>query len=291
MGINPIAWSNDDLPVVGGEIPLEQCLREGKEAGFEGFELGWKFSREPEGLKKQLAPFNLDLVSGWYSSNLAERSVEEELPYFKKHLNLLKSMGCRVIVFADTTGTVHGDPKTPLSKRPKLNESSWGPFCEKLNELASYSLSQGMQIAYHHHTGTLIQEPEEVDQLMDRCSNDVGLLLDTGHYTFMGGDPLEAVRKYGNRIYHLHCKDVRLQVAQDCLNKDMTFLKSVLRGVFTVPGDGCVPFLDIFKELKKRDYSGWIVVEAEQDHTVAPPRFYINKAGRFIKQTLKEAGF
>ena len=114
MGINPIAWSNDDLPVVGGEIPLDQCLREGKEAGFEGFELGWKFSRNAEDLKNQLAPFGLDLVSGWYSSNLAERSVKEELPDFNKHLNLLKTLGCNVIVFADTTGTVHGNPKVPI---------------------------------------------------------------------------------------------------------------------------------------------------------------------------------
>ena len=291
MGINPIAWSNDDLPVVGGEIPLEKCLREGKEAGFEGFELGWKFSRNAEELKKQLKPFNLDLVSGWYSSNLAVRSLKEEMPDFDKHLNLLKALGCNVMVFADTTGTVHGNPRVPISKRPTLNEKTWGPFCDKLSELAAYSKSQGMQIAYHHHTGTLIQDPAEVDQLMERCSDDVGLLLDTGHYTFMGGDPLEAVRKYGERIYHLHCKDVRQDVARDVLNKDLTFLKAVLKGVFTVPGDGCVQFLEIFKELKKRNYSGWVVVEAEQDHTVAPPKFYVNKAGQYIQKTLIEAGF
>ena len=90
--------------------------KKGKEAGFEGFELGWKFSRNAEELKKQLKPFNLDLVSGWYSSNLAKRSLKEEMPDFDNHLNLLKALGCNVMVFADTTGTVHGNPRFPSLK-------------------------------------------------------------------------------------------------------------------------------------------------------------------------------
>ncbi len=93
IGINPLSWMNDDLPSLGGETPLDVALTEGRQIGYQGFELGNKFPREPQALKTLLAQYDLALVSGWYSGRLARRSVEEEIASVGPHLDLLAQNG------------------------------------------------------------------------------------------------------------------------------------------------------------------------------------------------------
>src|SRR5688572_23270914 len=119
FGVSPIAWTNDDLPELGGATPLETCLTEARAAGFAGVELGGKFPREPAALRAALAPHDLVLVSGWYSARLLERSAADEIAALEPHLSLLAALGCDVLVFAETTGAVHGDRTVPLSRRPR----------------------------------------------------------------------------------------------------------------------------------------------------------------------------
>ena len=133
FGTNPIGWSNDDMPELGGDTPLEQCLSEAKQAGFEGMELGNKFPREPAALKAALAPHGLDLVSGWYSAELLRRTPKEEMERLRPHLDLLKALGANVLVFAETTDTDHHQP---LSKRPVLKESQWADLGKRWTEMA-----------------------------------------------------------------------------------------------------------------------------------------------------------
>ena len=186
LGINPLTWTNDDLPSLGAETSLDTCLSEGKEAGFAGFELGNKFPREARLLGPILQHHDLQLVSGWYSGRLLERSVEEEIAAVQSHLTLLRELGAKVLVFAEVSGCIHGEQQTPVHLRPRFPQERWQEYGEKLTEFARYTQQQGVQIAYHHHMGTVIESAEDVDNLMTNTGDEVGLLLDTGHLTFAG---------------------------------------------------------------------------------------------------------
>ncbi|MDX7990990.1 myo-inosose-2 dehydratase [Xenorhabdus littoralis] len=288
LGINPLTWTNDDLPSLGAETSLETCLTEGRQAGFVGFELGNKFPRQAQILGPILAGHDLKLVSGWYSGELLTRSVEEEIAAVQPHLTLLRELGANVMVFAEVTHCIHGDQAKPVHLRPLFPAEQWQKYGEKLTEFARYTQSQGVQIAYHHHMGTVIESAEDIDNLMENTGEEVGLLLDTGHLTFAGDDPLAVTKRWCKRINHVHCKDIRPDVLKDVKNRKISFLDAVLSGVFTVPGDGCVDYPAIFEVLKSNHYNSWLVVEAEQDPAVAHPLTYAtlgyNNLYRFAKE-------
>ncbi|MBP2308345.1 myo-inosose-2 dehydratase [Azospirillum melinis] len=291
LGVNPIAWSNDDMLELGGATPLEQCLAEGREAGFQGFELGNKFPRDAAVLRPILDGYGLSLVSGWYSAGLLERSVAEEIEAVQPHLQLLKAMGCPVMVVAETTGCVHGSRGTPLSQRPTLESGQWAEFGRRMVEFGDYLRDQGTPLAYHYHMGTVVETPDEIDRFAEVTGDSVGILLDTGHLTFAGGNPLDLIAKWGRRINHVHCKDVRADVLKRARATDSSFLDAVIDGVFTVPGDGCVDFPAVVKALKDADYRGrWLVIEAEQDPAKAHPLTYVTKGRQHLSALVAEYG-
>lgn len=291
IGINPLTWTNDDLPSLGADTPLEVCLSEARQAGYSGIELGNKFPRDASVLEPILKQYDLSLVSGWYSARLLERSVEDEIAAMQDHLNLLKALGSNVMVFAEVSGCVHGDQSVPLSQRPRMTQNQWEEYAKRMTVVADYMASEGVKMAYHHHMGTVIETAEEVDKLMQMTGDNVGLLLDTGHITFAGGDALAMAKKHAKRIVHVHCKDIRLDVLKDNLNRDSAFLNAVLEGVYTVPGDGGINYFPIFEVLKATDYEGWIVVEAEQDPAIAHPLTYATKGYEYLSANLAKAGF
>ena len=284
LGINPLTWTIDDLPEVGGETSLETCLTEARAAGFEGVELGCKFPRTAPELKAALAPHGLALVSGWYSAGLLTRDADTEFEAMRPHRELLAALGCDVVVVAETTRCIHGNRRARLSQRPVLAASDWPQFAERLDELGARLQDSGLTLAYHHHMGTIVQTEDEVDRLMDSCDDAVGLLLDTGHLTFAGGDPVRVAARHAARIAHVHCKDVRRAVLDRSLNRDCSFLDAVLDGVFTVPGDGCVDYPAALAPIARAKYRGWLVVEAEQDPSVAPSAHYANLGYRNLRR-------
>jgi inosose dehydratase len=291
LGISPIGWSNDDLPELGGDIPLDTCLAEAREAGFEGIELGHKFPRDPALLRPLLARRGLRLISGWYSGRLLERSVAEELEAVEPHRALLAAMGCTVLVYAETTGGIAGDRTRPLSSRPSLPEGGWREFGIRLTELADRLAERGLRLAYHHHMGTVVETPAEIDRLMAATGGSVGLLLDTGHLAFAGADPADIAWRHGPRISHVHCKDVRPGVLARARSADESFLDAVLDGVFTVPGDGGIDFGAVLIALKAADYRGWLVVEAEQDPAKVPPLVYARRGFVHLSAAVRETGW
>ena len=269
LGANPIIWSNDDMRELGAETSLESCLTQARQIGFEGMELGHKFPREAATLAAILGRFGLACVSGWYSGELLTRAAHAELTCLRAHLELLKALGSSVLVFAEVSGAVHGNVARPLSGRPQLRATEWREFGKRLTELAAMTAAEGVRLAYHHHMGTVVQSAADIDALMLATGDEVGLLLDTGHAAFAGADPAELARRYAPRIVHLHAKDLRARVCERARREDWSFLHAVLEGVFTVPGDGSVDFAGVFREL--RDYSGWLILEAEQDPRIADP--------------------
>ena len=289
IGINPISWSNDDLPTLGGETPLEVALTEGKRIGYQGFELGNKFPRESEALRKVLASHGLELVSGWYSGRLARRSVEDEIGAVGPHLKLLADNGAKVMVYGEVEDSIQGAPQ-PLYKRPRFFTSAqWDAYADRLTQFAKHTLSHGVRVAYHHHMGAYVEAPADVDELMKRVGPEVGLLFDSGHMTFAGGDAVAMLRKHVARVCHVHCKDVRPDVVRMARNRNWSFLEAVINGAFTVPGDGAVDFASLIGVLNEHDYRGWLVVEAEQDPVVAPAYEYADNGYRHLAQLVARA--
>jgi len=286
IGINPISWSNDDLPSLGGETPLEVALSEGKQIGYQGFELGNKFPRESNALRKVLSAHGLELVSGWYSGRLARRSVEEEVEAVGPHLKLLADNGAKVMVYGEVADSIQGAAQ-PLFKRPRFfTAPQWDAYADRLTRFARHTLAHGVRVAYHHHMGAYVETPADVDELMKRVGPEVGLLFDSGHMTFAGGNAVEMLKKHASRVCHVHCKDVRPQIVKLARNRNWSFLEAVINGAFTVPGDGAVDFPALIAVLRDSGYSGWLVVEAEQDPVVAPSYAYADKGFRTLKALL-----
>jgi inosose dehydratase len=288
IGANPIGWSNDDMHELGGATPLETCLAEAKEAGFSGMELGHKFPRAADSLAKVLARFGLDLVSGWYSASLLQRSAEAEMQALRPHLDLLKALGCQVLVFAETSNAIHADVSKPLMTRPVMPDDAWAEFGRRVTEVADRTCAEGVRLVYHHHMGTIVQSLADIDALMAATGPSVHLLLDTGHATFAAVDPAALARRWRARISHVHAKDVRRDVMERAQAERMSFLDAVVAGVFTVPGDGCVDYAAVFRELA--GYCGWVVLEAEQDPTKAHPLTYARLGYRNLRAYLADAG-
>jgi inosose dehydratase len=291
LGISPIGWSNDDLPELGGDIPLDTCLAETSEAGFEGIELGHKFPRDPPLLQSLLGDHELHLVSRWYSGRLLERSVAEELVAIEPHRALLATMESAVLVYAETSGGIAGDRTRPLSRRPSLLNGHWRDFGIHLTELADRLAERGIRLAYHHHMETVVETADEIDRLMASTGGSVGLLLDTGHLAFAGANPVDIAWRHGLRISHVHCKDVRPDVLARARAADQSFLDSVIDGVFTVPGDGAIDFVAVLGALKAANYRGWLVVEAEQDPAKAPPLVYARRGFAYLSAALRDMGW
>ena len=291
IGINPITWTNDDVPELGGETPLEICLSETKQAGYSGTELGGKFPRQSEILKPIMAQYGLDVISGWYDGRCDEKSVDEEMQAITPHLSLLRDMGSKHVVYADTSRGRHGAIWGPISQRPSLSASEWPNYGRKLTKLAERMADFGVRMAFHHHMGTIVETDEEVGLLMRHTGEAVGLLYDTGHSSFAGGDPLVLVREHVKRIVHVHCKDPRKDILEKAWREDMSFMGAVIEGIFTVPGDGSIDYLPILRVLADSNYSGWLVVEAEQDPKKAHPLTYATMGFKNLRRLAQEAGF
>lgn len=288
IGINPISWSNDDLPALGGETPLSTALSEGKDIGYEGFELNGKFPKDAKGVGDVLRPYGLALVSGWYSSRLAQRSVAEEIEAITPHVQLLAENGASVLVYGEVADSIQGQ-RIPLVERPRFHsDAAWREYADKLTELARFTVSRGVRLAYHHHMGAYVESPQDIDKLMALTGNEVGLLFDSGHCYMGGGEPLQVLGKHIERVCHVHFKDVRKPVVQLARNNLWSFPDCIINGTFTVPGDGDIDFSALLKVLLQADYSGWLVVEAEQDPAVAPSYVYAKKGYDTLRQLLAD---
>lgn len=290
FGVSPIAWANDDMPELGGDTPLESILHDIQELGFEGVELGGKFPRDAATLKPLLARYRLDLIGGWYSGALLAQSAHDEIVALQSHLELLKAMGSTVFVFAETSNAVHGKRDRALRDTPQLDADDWVVFGKRLTEVADYIQSQGLRFAYHHHLGTVVERGTDLQAFLAHTGPSVGLTLDTGHAALGGVDALRLIGEHPGRIAHVHCKDVRWNVFHEARDGGSSFLDGVLAGMFTVPGDGGLDYAALMAALAKINYSGWIVIEAEQDPALADPRTYAKLGLGTLRERAAAAG-
>ena len=287
LGIAPIAWTNDDMPDLGKENTFEQCVSEMALAGFTGSEVGNKYPKDPEVLKKALELRGVEICNQWFSSFLITKPFEEVEKEFRAQLAFLKAMGAKVIGASEQSYSVQGQLDTPIfGHKYVMNDQEWDTFCTGMNKLGKIAKEEyGIALTFHHHMGTVVQSLAEVDRMMENTDPEyVSLLFDTGHFTYCGEDPLEVVKKYVHRIKHVHLKDIRPEVVEQVKKENMSFLAGVRAGAFTIPGDGCINYDPIFKVLEEAGYEGYMVVEAEQDPAKANPLEYAIRARKFIAE-------
>ncbi|WP_302418157.1 myo-inosose-2 dehydratase [Blautia marasmi] len=286
LGIAPIAWTNDDMPDLGKENTFEQCVSEMALAGFTGSEVGGKYPADTKVLKKALDLRGIQICNQWFSSFLISKPFEETEKEFIKAADFLKEMGAKVIGVSEQSYSIQGKMEQPVWEgKYVMNDEEWKLLAEGLNKLGKIAKDKGMTLTFHHHMGTVVQTEEEIDRFMEMVDPElVFLLFDSGHLSFAGIDPEKVLKRYVNRVKHVHLKDIREEMVKKSKNERWSFLKGVREGVFTVPGDGDVDFAPIFRILEDAGYEGWVVVEAEQDPAKANPLEYAKKARAYIAE-------
>lgn len=292
IGISLIAWQNDDLPDLTADFTTEGAMRDAGAIGYHGVERGQRMPGDTDGLRAYLDRYGVALCGGWHSGNLLAGTVEEEKQAIGAQVAQFAALGAPCVVYGECSNTIQGQIGVPVNHRPKLDREGVRSFAAKLTELAKWTADQGMPLAYHHHMGAVIEDAEDVDWLMEASGDALMLTYDTGHLLFGGADPLAVLDKWAHRVHHVHFKDIRRPVMERVRAEDLSFLEGVKAGVFTVPGDpeGCIDFQAVTDKLKAMDYTGWIVVEAEQDPAKAPPFEYSKMGYEHILEICARSG-
>lgn len=289
LGIAPIAWWNDDLPELSDDVSLEECLRQASVAGFTGMETGRRFPMNMKELGPILNDFGMSVCGGWFSGLLLDGDIEAEKARIAEQLAFFKAAKAPCIVYGETARSIQGVAAAPLVTKPVLTEAEIIAYARKVSEFAQWCEEQGMPIAYHHHMGAVIETEGELDIFMQHSS--VPLLFDTGHMALAGGDLLRVIEKYHSRLIQVHCKDIRADVVGGLDRTKESFLDAVVKGAFTVPGDGALDFESIVKALAHYGYEGWFVVEAEQDPVANPPLEMAKKGHQELMRVMAAAGY
>lgn len=286
LAISPVGWSNDDMPEIGAEITFEQCIREMALAGYAGSEIGNKYPKDPNKLKRHLKKRGLTICSQWFSAYLCSQPFPTVEEAFRKQINFLSHIGARVIGPSEQTRSCQGNASVPVfSGKAEFNREEWKKLTKGMDSLGKIAKEEGFTLAYHHHMGTGVETLEETRRFLNDTHSDyVHLVFDTGHFAYSGENPVACLKEVITRVGHIHLKDIRLEVLKEVKRKKLSFLQSVLEGIFTVPGDGSIDFSSVFRVLNENDYEGWMVVEAEQDPAKANPLEYAVKARNYIRE-------
>ncbi len=286
LGIAPIGWNNDDMPALGGDTTYQQILSEVALAGFSGTEIGNKYPKDPAVLRQQLELRGISIAAAWFGVHLTTEPYEKNEKEFLEFRDYLHALGAGVINVAEQGHTVQGKRDVSVfDGKPTFTDEEWDKLTTGLDKLGERAAETGQKIAYHHHMGTGVQTTAEIDRLMENTDpSKVFLLIDVGHLLFSGEDPDAIVKKYADRVGHVHLKDVRPEIIEKAQKEHLSFLDSILAGVFTVPGAGHTDFKTVLKPIADSDYDGWFMIEAEQDPATADPLEQAQIARKYIER-------
>ncbi len=270
VGNAPVSWGVMEVAGWGEQVPYETVMDEIARAGYAGSELGpyGYFPTDPEVLTTELSARGLDLVASFVPLPLAHPERHEE--GYREALEvaqLLSKSGARLIVLADEMSEARIAVSGRVDEeRDGLTDEQWSGAAQILQRVSEVCGELGLSAVFHHHAGTFVETPKEIARLCASTDPDLlGLCLDTGHYFFGGGDPVEAVGLYGTRIRHLHLKDVKQPVLEKARRDSVGFLEAVRRGVFCELGEGAVDLKSVIQDLRKVGYTDWAIVEQDVD--------------------------
>jgi inosose dehydratase len=289
LGMSPIAWWNDDLPQLSDDVSLEECLRQSRSAGFTGMEKGRRFPESAAEMLPILKKADVTLCGGWFSGTIVNESIEANKQRIQPMIDLFKAVDAPCIVYGEVGRSIQGDQSKPLATKPKLSDAEMKDYGKKMSEFATWVEAQGMPLVYHHHMAAVVETELELDAFM--ANSTISLLFDAGHMAFAGGDVLRCIDKHHARVRHVHTKDVRMEVINTLDRSKESFLDAVIKGAFTVPGDGSLDFAAIVKKLAGYGYEGWFVVEAEQDPKKAPPLKMAQVGHKELMRVMTAAGY
>lgn len=294
IGAHPINWVGEDVREHGADTTYDMILDDMHKLGIKGTEMGRKYPQDTTQLKQELESRGIQLVSQWKSVLFSDPAYrEQELASYREHVEFLSDMGSTVISTAEVGGSLHFDPRRTPNEREvlRLDEAGWQSLAEGLNAAGRIAQEYGLKLTYHHHGGTVVERLEEINRLMELTDPAlVYLLYDTGHAYYGGAEPLALLRKHYDRIAYIHLKDVRLSVLEEARTEEADFVTCIRKGVFTVPGDGCIDFQPILAELLARGYNGWAMLEGEQDPALHPPYEYALRALNYIDSLVPAIG-
>ena len=291
LGIAPIAWWNDDLEALSDDVSLEECLRQAADAGYGGMETGQRFPMTMDELGPILDRFGISVCGGWFSGLLLDGDVEAEKDRIRAQMDFFIAANAPCIVYGEAARSIQGVRSAPLATGPRLSDDEMRVYGRKMTAFAEWCAEEGMPIAYHHHTGAVIETEAEIDRFVDHTGEALQLAYDTGHLAFAGGDALRMIDRHHRRISHVHAKDVRSSVIDGLDRTRESFIDAVVKGSFTVPGDGNLDFSAIVARLAAVGYEGWLVVEAEQDPVANPPREMARKGHAELLRVTAAAGY
>lgn len=291
LGISPICWWNDDLPEIDTDTTLEEGLSQAREAGFTGMETGRRFPMDFSTLGPVLDRYGMSVCGGWFSGTVLEGDLEANKDRIGPQMQLFKAAGAPCIVYGEVARSIQGDRSRPLTTKPKLSDEEMRAYGRRMTAFGEWCAEQGMPLAYHHHMAAVVETEAEIDAFMANSGEGIPLLYDAGHLAFAGGDVLGVIDRHHARITHVHTKDVRRAVIDGLDRSRESFLDAVLKGAFTVPGDGDLDWSAILGRLASHGYEGWFVVEAEQDPKQAPPLPTSAKGNRELRRLLTDAGY
>lgn len=291
LGIAPIAWWNDDLAELSDDVSLEECLRQASVAGFTGMETGRRFPMDMGSLGPILDRYGIAVCGGWFSGTVLDDGVEANKDRIRAQMDFFIAAKAPCIVYGEVSRSIQGDRSKPLATKPRLSDDEMRAYARAMTEFGEWCADQGMPLSYHHHMAAVIETEAELDRFMAQSGEGISLLFDAGHMAFAGGDVLRVIDRHHARISHVHTKDVRRDVIDGLDRTRESFLDAVVKGAFTVPGDGSLDFEAIVKRCASHGYEGWFVVEAEQDPKVSPPLEMARKGHAELLRVMAAAGY
>ena len=268
----PVSWGVLEVEGWARRQTYAEVLDEMVQAGYVGTELGpYGFlPTDPATLSSELEKRNLTLIGAFVPLPLKDPAKQQQAMQSALEVaQLLAACGAPFVVLADELNPQRMRIAGSATPQDGFNQKEWRDATALISEIATVMKGLGLRSVFHHHAGTYVETPEEVAQLLSLTDPALlGICLDTGHYLYGGGDPVQFAREHAARIWHLHFKDVHLSVLDQVRRKQVPYLDAIRQGVFCELGKGDVDLIGVIRELEKANYDGWGVFEQDIDTTL-----------------------
>ena len=265
----PINWGIMEHVELPADYPWSRVLDEIKASGYTGTELGpYGFlPTDSTQLRSELDKRSLTLCSAFVDIELGNVSaLADGLAFVARSARLISDAGAKLLVLSDK---ILPDRNATAGRRAESNQLSWNDeqwrtAASAISSVIALCKQVGLRVAFHHHAGSHVETPEEVDRLFSLFpADELGLCLDTGHYVYCGGDTVEFLEKQVSRVWCVHMKDLYESKAAEARSTRMNFHAAVRHGIFAPLGKGDINFEKVVALLKKGNFNGWVVVEAD----------------------------